>query len=183
MVQTADVATRTKNKGSITTRRDYLMDETKEVVTEQQIVEAVQGNKEDPVAPMDPSRTTRLDALAKAENVLGRAARGANLDKKEVIHLTKQLFVLCASHEGVIQALIADLVQIVQGFETVNVGQVQFSVALAAIRDALITKGVLTDEELKESWGKIVKEAMKSDDKEREVPQSEEESKSPDQTL
>ena len=111
---------------------------------------------------LDQTRIDRLNLLGKVDQFLAKAEKGKRFDRKEMLSVIKELAALCAQHEGVIEAMIADMVQIVKRLEVMNVNTVQFNVGLTATKTLLEEKGIFTEEELKATWEKVVREIIES---------------------
>jgi hypothetical protein len=91
-----------------------------------------------------------------------KAEKGKRFDRKDMLSVIKELAALCAQHEGVIEALISDLVQVVKRIEVINVNTVQFNVGLTATKALLEAKGIFTEDELKAAWEKVVHDILES---------------------
>ncbi len=113
----------------------------------------------DPVA-LDATRAQRLNMLAKADSILAKAEAGKKIDRRDMLFVLRELRNLCSSHEGLFQAMIEDMVQIVRRVEMMNVSIIQHNVALTAQKQLCEVKGVYTEEELKEAWNEIVKAVL-----------------------
>jgi hypothetical protein len=110
----------------------------------------------DPVV-LDATRAARLNMLAKADAILAKADQGKKLDRRDMLFAIRELRNLCSAHEGLTQAIIDDLVQVVRRIEMMNVSIIQQNVGMTAHKQLLEAKGVFTEEELKEVWDGIVK--------------------------
>jgi len=111
---------------------------------------------------LDRTRVDRLNLLAKVDQFLVKADKGKRFDRKEMLSVIRELAALGAQHEGVIEALISDMVQIVKRIEIMNVNTVQFNVGLTATKTLLEEKGVFTEDELKATWEKVVHNIIES---------------------
>jgi hypothetical protein len=118
---------------------------------------------------LDKTRVDRLNLMGRVDEFLAKAEKGKRFDRKDMLLVIKELASLCAHHEGLIQAVISDMVSVVKRIEIMNINTIQFNVGLTATKMLLEEKGVFTEAELEVMWKKIVVDIMETKKAEAEA--------------
>lgn len=121
-------------------------------------------SREEPegAAKYDATRAARMKILEKVDKLLEKATKGAKTNRKEMIFAIREMYNLCAAHEGVLQALMEDVLQIARMAGVMDRNGQALSLTLGALYKAIGDKGLLTEEEILAAW-KATQEEVKED--------------------
>jgi hypothetical protein len=111
----------------------------------------------------DKTRASRMETLKKAEKIIEKAHQGAKLDRKDMIFALKEMYKLSAQHEGVLQALMNDILQVVRIAGTSDKNIAMLSISLSALFKILVEKKIVSQEEIMAAWTTCQQEVIRQE--------------------
>lgn len=133
-----------------------------DVAQEEQQDFSGQQEQGDHAADFDKTRTMRMASLEKIDKVLKNSGLKGTLSRGDIGKISRELRNLAATHEGVFQGLMTDIINFAQAvqkqFDAMSMDIAMAHLGALTCQKLMVDKGLITDEEFQNKFKELGKE-------------------------